>query len=436
MSTEVDINVIAENLVELLRNSVNMTSVFYDIFLNPEPMDVELSQIGEDGEVVVITIPNRAKDMILATIGVGSPEGVVAAGVGKLYVDSQTLACYVKATGTGNTGWRIVLTEQGVYTYIDNYLRESDFIDYEKLGDYLVTNKYTTESDVSEIIARTVKANSFTTLPSYGSILLDDNCVYKIAPTGSIYFTLPTITDLTQTHRIYIQMKLNSSDYNISVGCSNYFDRVAPVFNTVGVYDIWYEYDVQAQMWVCGAMLKGSSSNWSLSALKDYVSTLQTQMTTVNNEIIDIKTVIPSDASASNQLADKQFVNSSIATNTANFIGTFSSVAELEGYSGTVTNNDYAFVTSVDTAGNTIYNRYKYNGTSWVFEYTLNNSSFTADQWNAINSSITAALTAQILTNELDISNLQERVDSIEGGGAVQASYDSTTETIIFSTPN
>lgn len=84
------------------------------------------------------------------------------------------------------------------------------------------------------------------------------------------------------------------------------------------------------------------------------------------------------------------FVNSSVSTNTADFIGTFNSVAELEAYSGTVTNNDYAFVISTDSAGNTAYNRYKYNGSTWVFEYALNNSSFTAAQWATIQSGLTA----------------------------------------------
>ena len=86
------------------------------------------------------------------------------------------------------------------------------------------------------------------------------------------------------------------------------------------------------------------------------------------------------------------YVNSSVATNTANFIGTFNSVDALEAYSGTVTNNDYAFVIDTDSDGNTVYNRYKYNGETetWSFEYALNNSSFTAAQWAAINSGLTS----------------------------------------------
>lgn len=97
---------------------------------------------------------------------------------------------------------------------------------------------------------------------------------------------------------------------------------------------------------------------------------------------------IPSQASSTNQLADKDFVNSSISTATATFKGTYNSVAELEQVPADA--NDYAFVISTDSAGNTVYNRYKYSNGSWLFEYALNNSSFTAAQWAAINSAITS----------------------------------------------
>lgn len=97
---------------------------------------------------------------------------------------------------------------------------------------------------------------------------------------------------------------------------------------------------------------------------------------------------VPAQASKTNQLADKDFVNSSISTATATFRGTYNSVAELEQV--TADANDYAFVISTDSAGNTVYNRYKYSNGSWLFEYSLNNSSFTAAQWAAINSAITS----------------------------------------------
>jgi len=128
-------------------------------------------------------------------------------------------------------------------------------------------------------------------------------------------------------------------------------------------------------------------------------------------DVVDgISALIPAQATEQNQLADKNFVNSSIATNTANFIGTFNSVADLEAYSGPLTNNDYAFVVGTDSSGNTIYDRYKYTTAttpaSWVFEYELNNSSFTASQWAAINSGATEENINQITINENAIGNL------------------------------
>ena len=97
---------------------------------------------------------------------------------------------------------------------------------------------------------------------------------------------------------------------------------------------------------------------------------------------------VPAQASKTNKLADKNFVNSSISTATATFKGTYNSVAELEQV--TADANDYAFVISTDSAGNTVYNRYKYSEYRWQFEYAMNNSSFTAAQWAAINSAITS----------------------------------------------
>ena len=111
------------------------------------------------------------------------------------------------------------------------------------------------------------------------------------------------------------------------------------------------------------------------------------------------------------------FVNSSIATATANFLGNYmltdlglaypATNAQIEGAlethtwpaGVTPTNNDYVIVSISSTTdpatGEPIideYRRFKYNDgeSSWAYEYTLNNSSFTSAQWGAINSGITA----------------------------------------------
>lgn len=183
-------------------------------------------------------------------------------------------------------------------------------------------------------------------------------------------------------------------------------------------------------------------------------STKVGQIATNTSNITTINSKIPAQASSENQLADKNFVNSSIATNTANFIGTFANVTALNNYSGTITNNDYANVVNqqLDFATTTemnnynkalltnfdygwvvnstkydlyrfdietqtwglratniskgdvtlisAYNRYTYNGnlSQWAWNYTINTSGFTAAQWAAINSGITSGLVDDIVT--------------------------------------
>lgn len=61
--------------------------------------------------------------------------------------------------------------------------------------------------------------------------------------------------------------------------------------------------------------------------------------------------------------------------------------------------NDYCFVEMDYTNPATSpdeYRRYKFDGSNWGYEYTLNNSSFTQAQWNAIDSGITSALVSKL----------------------------------------
>jgi len=117
----------------------------------------------------------------------------------------------------------------------------------------------------------------------------------------------------------------------------------------------------------------------------------QSAVSAVSSEVDGIKKLIPAEASETNKLADKEFVNSSIATSTATFRGTYDSTAD---FPTTADDNDYVFLKVMDpnTPGQVLrYDRYKWNGTGWEFEFSLNNSSFTAAQWAAINSGITSS---------------------------------------------
>ena len=110
--------------------------------------------------------------------------------------------------------------------------------------------------------------------------------------------------------------------------------------------------------------------------------------TALGTRVTSIEDKIPAQATANNKLADKDFVNSSIATSTATFRGTFETLEALKATQAD--KNDYAFWVHKDEDGNTCYDKYTYTGTEWKFEYRLNNSSFTAAQWAALNSGVTA----------------------------------------------
>lgn len=155
-----------------------------------------------------------------------------------------------------------------------------------------------------------------------------------------------------------------------------------------------------------------------LGAAESNITTLQGNVGSISSDVVEIKRKIPAAATASNQLADKDFVNSSIATATATFRGAYrlyddlglrvtgntydkpSCAFTLKTVISSEDNNDYCFVLipTENTAGaaTQYVDRYKYNGTDWSYEYTLNNSGFTAEQWAAINSGITSTIVEQI----------------------------------------
>lgn len=157
-------------------------------------------------------------------------------------------------------------------------------------------------------------------------------------------------------------------------------------------------------------------ANAAITAIQGDVSTLQnsvsknTEDTTQNMaDIADINKKIPTQASETNKLADKNFVNSSINNVAAFYItadangNAFETYAQLSTatvfYSGgqvrTPTRNDYCVVRSDENHDNAT-TRYIYQGSQWEFQYIVNETSLTAEQLAAINSGITSALVTKL----------------------------------------
>ena len=161
-------------------------------------------------------------------------------------------------------------------------------------------------------------------------------------------------------------------------------------------------------------------------------NTSNTAHSDIRGEISAIDGLIPNQASTSNQLADKNFVNSSVQTATANFRGNWTDWADVPtvatdypaDYAGnkTPTVNDYLVVQdasdyTLDTLEGTW--RFKYTGTwsvdgkaGWTPEYQVNETPLTAAQLAALNSGITAGLVANIPTAPNIVITL-----GVDGGG-------------------
>ena len=177
-------------------------------------------------------------------------------------------------------------------------------------------------------------------------------------------------------------------------------------------------------------------------------------------DIAAIKDVIPTAATKDNQLADKDFVNSSINNIAAYYItkdaegNPFATKAELDSatvfYSGgeerIPTRNDYTLVLEDESRvpegdeDGSPTTRYIFDE-QWEFQYIVNNTSLTADQLKAINSGITSELVAKITANESNIGALtqtvadnktaiEERVALIDGATGRLATIESDLGTL------
>lgn len=136
----------------------------------------------------------------------------------------------------------------------------------------------------------------------------------------------------------------------------------------------------------------------------DNISTLRAYNDVLVDQVYVIESKIPSAATSSNQLADKAFVNSSV-NNMAAFYVTYNTDGDafptksaleagpyyFQGALRTPSLNDYAIVIEDETHNNSS-SRYMYDGVQWDFQYIINNTAFTQEQVDALNSTITAGL--------------------------------------------
>ena len=188
--------------------------------------------------------------------------------------------------------------------------------------------------------------------------------------------------------------------------------------------------------------ISGLATASSVNNLASRVSDTESAISTINGKI-------PSGASSTNQLVDTTTMNSSISTATATYKGSYNLVNDLNLTTSATTsqiatalgskvlmpdNNDYCFVQipTNDVTPTQIekVQRYKYNGSAWSYEYTLNNSGYTAAQWAAINS---GANTTNIgaIANKADKSATVSNVSYDGTNRKIQKTINGTTTDVV-----
>ena len=179
-----------------------------------------------------------------------------------------------------------------------------------------------------------------------------------------------------------------------------------------------------------GNAVTGIAANGhTITVIKGETFAKNADLTALSGRVTTIEGKIPAQASATNQLADRAFVNSTVQTATANFRGNWETWGDVPSsadnypidYAGskTPTVNDYLVVR--DMRGYLSFTgtwRFKYTGTwatngkgGWQPEYQVNETPLTSVQLAALNSGITAAGVAQISTNKNDIASLKTKND-------------------------
>ena len=175
--------------------------------------------------------------------------------------------------------------------------------------------------------------------------------------------------------------------------------------------------------------------------------------------VSSIKDLIPPQASETNKLADKNFVNSSIQTNTANFRGNWATWEAVpteaskypSDYAGntTPTENDYMVVQNASSYGQAYEGtwRFKYSGNwaevgknGWYHEYQVNETPLTAEQLATLNSGLTAtnviksdganatssgvsSMLNQLTEGTADPQDNDYYISQFTGGGTINISY-------------
>lgn len=303
-----------------------------------------------------VTFTDYASQSSAGVIKVGTTNG--------LYVNPTTGILSGNPVGldTYNTSTQYFIISKGTLENIKD--------DYVKRG---LTENSLTFTEEEQTAARTlinaVGPNDYATSTEGGTVLVKSGYGIGHNTTAGLYTVQASEAGIDEKANQYTPITPKVLDYAVKVGVTT---------NTITLTD---DEKSAARTWI------GAVSQTDLEAVESDVSTVESK--------------IPAAASSTNLLADRDFVSASINALAAFYLTSnatgdaFATKAALvagpyyfQGELRTATLNDYAIVIADETKNNAS-TRYMYDGAQWDFQYVINDTPFTQDQVNAINSTIT-----------------------------------------------
>lgn len=178
-------------LSKLATNYSNLAILFYDIFYNTTPTDVTFQMYNEEGVLETFVIPNRAKDMANILNGEGSPEGNIEAGKGVLYQDLSNGDLYIKLTATSNIGWTKFVTNYEMSSTLIEGIESPEGVVFANKGtlyvDKLNASLYIKAEDESNVGWVLISANT-------GNLV--DRDLSNLTVIGEAHFANPSLSNI------------------------------------------------------------------------------------------------------------------------------------------------------------------------------------------------------------------------------------------------
>ena len=194
-------------LTQLATNYSNLAILFYDIFYNPTPMEVTFQMYDESGVLQTYVIPNRAKDNNNILNGEGSPQGNIEAGKGVIYQDLANGDLYIKITSLGSTGWTKFITNDVLQELILEGVGSPENV--------LIASKgtlYIDRTNAALYIKTLSEGNTGWSMISANTENLADRDLSNLTSLGEAHFAKPNFSNITAEAQAMFNAKENVSN--------------------------------------------------------------------------------------------------------------------------------------------------------------------------------------------------------------------------------